>query len=141
MLGLVVLLLALAVVAMHQLGGGHHAMSAGHGAPAARHAETFPAQVGVPAPMVAEMTGPDCREGCAAGAAHELGMGGLGASMVCLAVLPLLLIVAGSRRGLLTRRRGRLAASRAGLRGVRAPSVVGLGPPGPSLLGLCVSRT
>ena len=142
-LGLVVLLLAFAVVAMHQLGAGHHSMPSGHGVSMASDAATPQAQDEEPGHTAAMMTGSDCSFDCAHSTTHDLGSGVAGAhgvAMVCLAVLPLLLVVAGVRRALRTRWRQRLAGT-AATAGLRPPPPTGRGSSAPSLLRLCVSRT
>jgi hypothetical protein len=143
--------LAVAVVAMHQLGAGHQlSMSSGHAVTAAVHAAkpvtmgTTPVvdQHGVhddAAQPVAPLPGQGCNS-CASTADESL-LTGHGASMLCLAVLPLLLALVRRRQALLTRRHRMLAPV-----GGTAAMVTQTGPPFalPSricLTRLCVSRT
>lgn len=134
------LLVALAVVAMHQLGAGHQAMPSGHAVLATAPVMEVHPPGAAPTSMVAEMSWLACDEGCAATAAREMAMSGCGASMVCLAVLPLLLLLTRGRGALLGRWR-RIRAVPAAAEGGRVLPVLALGPPGHSMLGLCVSRT
>ena len=140
---IVVLLLAFAVVAMHQMATGHgmapigSVTSAGH--------VPMPAAVAMaehrPSASTTETVGSGCIADCFAGDVHEAPMSGHEMSTVCLAVLPLLLL------GLLGRRRGWLARwqpLREGIGAQSRPRVghLGLGSPSEELLHrLCVSRT
>lgn len=142
--GLVAMLLALAVVAMHQLNAGHHSAMPSHAAmssaaqPAANTVSSmaYVAVVEV-APTHAARA---CADGCSTAAPHRT-MAGHGESMLCLAVVPLLLVLVRRRRVLTARaHRAVTGINRAALR-VRWPEAAALGPPGPSLTRLCVSRT
>lgn len=141
LLGLVVLLMAFAVVAMHQMGAGHQPpMSAGHAMAAlGPGADTgMTSMVGQqPPPAVSER---GCGDGCADGG-HEPPMAGHVGSMLCLAVLPLLLALVARRRALLTgwlRVLGRVGTAAAVL---TRPVVLFPGPPRSCFIRLCVSRT
>ncbi|MEP6650938.1 MAG: hypothetical protein ABJA74_13680 [Lapillicoccus sp.] len=142
-LGLVVLLLAFAVVVMHQMGVGHQAMAAGSGASAV-HATAASASDMLDghrsSAAISEAVSSGCVTGCPVGDVHEAPLAGPGASMVCLAVLPLLLLWLRRRRVLLTRWL-RVIVDTHAVRSVGSWWTTGAGPPEPSLVRLCVSRT
>lgn len=144
MLGCVVLLLAFAVVVMHQMGVGHQGMSAGSGTSAVHAmvpgAADMPDAHWSPAPM-AEAAGSGCVAGCPMGDVDEAPMVGHGTSLVCLAVLPLLLLGLGRRRRTPLTRWQQLRDGMGALSRPRHSRVQGAGPPEPSLVRLCVSRT
>lgn len=138
------LLLAFAVVAMHQLGAGHQpSTSAVH----ASQVMAAPGQGGEPgkASVTGQQPAPKVSErGCSAGCpdgGHEAPMAGHAGLMLCLAVLPLLLAFVGRRRALLTCWHRVLARVGTTAALLSRPVAASQGPPLPSFIRFCVSRT
>ena len=147
LLGLAVLVLVLAVIAMHQLGSGHtpagsaagHHLTADADAahlPAGMMSADLPAQA-APSTADASSTGIECGAGCwgqsgaGSGTGHDM-------TMLCLAILPVLLVLLGGRGPLV----GGWAAAPAGTTAcvpIRIGSTTTLATPAP--VKLCVSRT
>ena len=146
LMGLVTLLLAISVVAMHQLGAGHQPPPSGAGHHAtvsvAAHAGAPDVAVSHASPMSSDSAAA-CATGCLRGL-EEPGVNGHDLGLVCLAVLPILVLsLALARRWralalpaswLLGPRAGKLGGSP---RTVMAPRL----SPGSLSIRLCVSRT
>ncbi|MGL5859967.1 MAG: hypothetical protein ACRCY9_01755 [Phycicoccus sp.] len=144
--GLFVLLVAVAVVAMHQLGAGHgtpDSLLGHHAAPVTAGEHGAGLGAGTNSSQTADADGHVCSPGCVVAGVPAGESDGHTMTMTCLAVLPLLVLLLLIRRGLRTSEAGWrdhhplfLFAHHAGAVRVLAPD-----PPRTLLTRLCVSLT